>query len=107
MSVSKRKYTRDFKIQVVQEIEQGLKSRAQINREHELSEGLVVKWIAAYRKDPQNAFTGVNGGTNSEIDKLKARISQLEWALGRKTMEAELLKDTVEKLKAIGAVKRG
>ncbi|TAL40356.1 MAG: transposase [Methylovulum sp.] len=107
MSVSKRKFTRDFKIQVVQEVEQGFKTRAQINREYELSEGLVAKWIAAYKKDPQNAFTGVNTGGNSEVDKLKAKISQLEWALGRKTMEVELLRETVEKLRASGVVKRG
>lgn len=106
MSVTRRKYTRDFKIQVVQEVEQGLKTRAQVNREYELSEGLVAKWIAECRRNPQTAFTGTGNGV-SEVDKLKAKVSQLEWALGRKTMEVELLKDTVERLKVNTGVKRG
>lgn len=107
MSVTKRKFTRDFKIQVVQEVEQGLKTRAQVNREYELSEGLVAKWIAEYRRNPQAAFTGTGNVGVTEVDKLKAKISQLEWALGRKTMEVELLKETVERLRVNGGVKRG
>ena len=105
MSVTKRRFTREFKIQVISEIEQGLKTRAQATREYELSEGIVNKWIQAYRKDPQNAFSGhgADNGENSEIEKLKSKISQLEWALGRKSFEVEMLKEVVEKLK----VKRG
>lgn len=105
MSVTKRKFTREFKIQVVSELEQGLKTRAQVNREYELSEGLVNKWVQAYRKDPQNAFLGhgTSNGANVETERLKAQISQLEWALGRKSFEVEMLKEVIEKLQ----VKRG
>jgi transposase-like protein len=101
MSVTKRKFTRDFKIKVVQEVESGIKTRAQVNREYELSEGLVAKWIYAYRKDPGTAFTGQS--VNNETDRLKAKITRLEWALGRKTMENEILKQTLEGL----GVKKG
>lgn len=96
MSVTKRKFSREFKIKVVQEVESGLKTRAQVNREYELSEGLVAKWIYAYRKNPQTAFTGQQ--ISNETEKLKAKIRQLEWALGRKTMENEILKQTIEGL---------
>lgn len=96
MSVTKRKFTRDFKIKVVQEVESGLKTRAEVNREYELSEGLVTKWLSAYRKNPQTAFT--QEAVSNQTDKLKAKISQLEWALGRKTMENEILKQTIEGL---------
>jgi len=58
MSGTKRKFTREFKLQVVTEIESGTKTRAQITREYELSEGLVTKWVAVYRANPQTAFTG-------------------------------------------------
>jgi hypothetical protein len=30
------------------------------------------------------------------VDKLKGKIRELEWALGRKTLEAEILKQTLE-----------
>lgn len=96
MSVTKRQFSREFKIKVIQEVESGLKTRAQVIREYELSEGIINKWISIYRNDPQNAFTGIS--TSTEVDRLKAKISQLEWALGRKTMENEILKQTLENL---------
>jgi len=43
MSVSKRKFTREFKLQVVAGIQSGLKTRAQSTCEYELSEGLLTK----------------------------------------------------------------
>lgn len=102
MSSTKRKYTRELKIQVVQEVESGVKTRAQVTREHEISEGLISKWIYAYRKNPQTAFTRQYSFSSSE-DKLKAKIRELEWVLGKKTLEAEILKTTLEELK----VKKG
>ncbi len=99
MSVTKRKFTKEFKLKIVSEIESGIKTRAAATREYELSEGLVAKWIVAYRKDPQNAFSG----GSSQIERLEAKISQLEWALGRKSLEVEVLKDMLDKL----GVKKG
>lgn len=102
MSVSKRKFTREFKLQVVSEIQSGLKTRAQATREYELSEGLLAKWVNTVRRDGDLAFAGSDHGS-SDTEKLKGRISQLEGALGRKTMEVEILKSTLEALK----VKKG
>ncbi len=102
MSSTKRKYTREFKIQVVQEVESGVKTKAQATREHEISEGLISKWVYAYRENPQTAFTKQHSFSNPE-DKLKSRIRELEWVLGKKTLEAEILKTTLEELK----VKKG
>lgn len=101
MSGTKRKFTRDFKIKVVQEVESGIKTRAQITREYELSEGIIAKWVSVYRTNPQTAFTG--RGQSNEEDKLKAKIHNLEWALGKKTMETEILKQTLDNLE----VKKG
>src|SRR3989344_4397277 len=101
MSVSKRKFPREFKIKVCQEIESGVKTKAQATREYELSEGIIGKWVRAYRADPQNCFTGTgNGGwVTDPTTKLKAHIHELEWALGRKTMENEILKKALEIVK--------
>lgn len=87
--IARRKFTREFKIQVVTEVESGLKTRAQATREYGLSDGLIAKWISDYRKDPQGTFTGP-GNPTTHVDKLEAKISQLEWALGRKTLENEV-----------------
>src|SRR3989344_8826763 len=72
MSGTKRKFSREFKLQVVQEVESGLKSRAQATREHELSEGMINKWVSAYRADPVNAFTGKTMGPE-KLANLKLR----------------------------------
>lgn len=101
MSATKRKFTREFKLQVVQEVESGTKTRAQATREHELSEGIIAKWVTIYRANPVTAFMGRYMTTEEE--KLKAKIKELEWALGRKTMEVETLKQTLEGL----SVKKG
>lgn len=102
MSSTKRKFTREFKIQVVQEVESGIETRAQATRDHELSEGMINKWVSAYRDSPERAFTGQRHETSSE-DKLRSKIRELEWVLGKKTLEAEILKNTLEDLK----VKKG
>lgn len=101
MSVSKRKFHRDFKIKVCQEMESGLKTKAQVTREYELAEGLVGKWLRAYQTDPVNCFTGKgNGGWGVDpTNKLRSQIYELEWALGRKTMENEILKKSLEIVK--------
>ena len=99
MSVRKRVYTKEFKFNVVTEIESGIKTRAQITREYELSEGLVSKWVQTYRNNPKEAFSG----NTSELQRLKSQISQLESALGRKTLEVDILKKALD----LAQVKRG
>lgn len=94
MPIKRRKFTREFKLQVVSEVESKIKTRAQVTREYQLSEGLIHKWLSEYRRDPQTAFRG--SGLN--VSPLEAKISQLEWALGRKTMENEVLKKTLQNL---------
>ncbi len=100
MSVNKRKFSKDFKIKVISEVEAGLKTRAEATREYELSEGLLGKWLQKYREDPENAFIGKGNGSQGYLNerRLKDKINNLEAALGRKTYENEILKQTVEKL---------
>ncbi len=42
MAVKRRKFSRDFKLQVVREVEAG-KAQAQIAREHEISQTLISR----------------------------------------------------------------
>lgn len=102
MRLKKRKFTREFKIQVCEEIEACLKTQAQINREYQLSEGLVGKWLAEYRKDPVGCFTRSRyQTTNHEV-----KISQLEAALGRVVLENQILKKFNAELKKKLSVRR-
>lgn len=96
MSLKRRKFDREFKLQVCREMDTGIKTRVQIEREYELSENLAGKWLQEYRHDPNNCFTG----TGSLVSRDEARISQLEAALGRMTLENELLKKAIGQLRS-------
>ncbi len=84
--MKRRKYTRDFKIGVIREIESG-KPPAQVSRENGISPSLIVKWRKQYIEDPENAFKG-NGRTYRET----ARIAELERIVGQLYAENEFLK---------------
>ena len=102
MKLKKRKFTREFKIQVCREIELGFKTKTQISREHQLSEGLAGKWLSEYRKDPLSCFTN----SYHNINKQEARISQLEAALGRVVLENQLLKKAIKHFEKISKARR-
>jgi len=93
MQSSRRKYSRDFKLGVVREIEAG-KTTAQASREYQIKDNLIYNWVAEYRRNPHNAFMGRGKTCTSE-----ARIAELERMVGRLTMENELLKNALAKLK--------
>lgn len=92
MAVKRRQFNRDFKLQVVREVETG-KSQAQIAREHEISQYLISRWCRQHRKYKDRAFTG-NGRAYTD----EARIAALERKVGQLTMENDLLKKVLQKL---------
>jgi transposase len=87
---ARRNFSREFKLQIVKELE-GSKTLAQIVREHEIDQGVVARWYREYRKYGDNAFLG-NGHTYKE----DARIAQLERKIGQLTMENDFLKKIVQ-----------
>jgi len=95
MSIQRRKFNKEFKIQIIHEIENGAPV-AQISRQHEIQESLIHKWRKQYQQDPANAFSG-----NGKISSQEARIAQLERTLGKLYLENEFLKKTLEHLEMI------
>lgn len=91
MSLSRRKFTRKFKLQVLTEIAAG-KSVAQASREHNISDGMIARWRKQYEKNPDGAFQG-----NGNISTYEARIAELERMVGRLTMENDLLKKALNR----------
>ncbi|MFZ0061857.1 MAG: transposase [Pyrinomonadaceae bacterium] len=92
MAVKRRKFSRDFKLQVVREVEAG-KTQAQIAREHEINQHLISRWCRQHRRYKDRAFSG-NGRAHTD----EARIAALERMVGRLTMENDLLKKVLQKL---------
>ena len=82
----RRTYTRDLKIAVIRELENG-KTPAQVSRENSIHPTMLQRWKREYKEDPQAAF-----GSNGNISKLNAKVVEYERIIGRLHAENEFLK---------------
>lgn len=92
MAVKRRTFSRDFKLQVVREVEAG-KSQAQIAREHRISQNVISRWCRQHRRYKDRAFAGKGHAYTDD-----ARVAALERMVGKLTMENDLLKKVLQKL---------
>jgi len=92
MALKKRQFTRDFKLQILREIEAG-KPLAQAAREHQLHPTLINKWKQQHAQYAEHAFSGPG-----HIYKDEARTAELERMIGQLTMENALLKKALARL---------
>ena len=83
---TRRQWSREFKLQVIREIEAG-KTVAQAAREHQLRPNLIGRWQKEHAQYGEHSFAGA-GHTYTE----SAKIAELERKVGQLTMEADLLK---------------
>jgi transposase len=99
MSIIRRRFTREFKLKVVQAYESGV-SVAELTRRYDIHANLVYKWRQEYVNNPQGAFRG----TVSESDPSQTtdqRIGELERMIGRLTVENDFLKKALQHAKSI------
>ena len=91
MSKHRRKYTRDFKIEMVESVLKG-RSTLELAKENEIYPGLITKWKSQYM---EGKFHGTSSA-DIELRKLKIKVCELEQMLGKLTMENYLLKKEKE-----------
>jgi len=72
MSKRRRKYTKDFKIEIVESVLKG-RSILEVAKENEIYPGLITKWK---RKYLSGEFHG-SSATDTELRKLKLKICEL------------------------------
>ena len=93
----RRRWSLLEKIEIVEEIEQPGMTVSYVARRHGISPSLLFKWRKFYR---DGALTAINANepvvAASEVKRLKNQVRELQRLLGKKTMEAEILKDAVE-----------
>jgi transposase len=94
LALNRRRFTRDFKLQVIREVEAG-KTVAQAAREHQLHPTLIRRWQHEHRQYTEHVFMG-----NGHLYKYEARIAELERLIGQLTMENALLKKALLRLEA-------
>jgi transposase len=90
--LKRRTFTREFKLQVIREVEAG-KTQAQVAREYQVSDNTISKWRRELHKYKERAFAG-RGHTYPD----EARVDELERMVGRLTMENDFLKKPLQKL---------
>lgn len=98
MKLAKRNFNREFKLQVCHEVESGLKTQAQASREYMVGSNLISQWMKQYRQDQVNCFAG-SGSHQHGVKNESTRIKQLEVALGRASLENQILREANEILK--------
>jgi transposase-like protein len=93
-----RVYAREFKLNVCRQWVAGDRSCAQLVREHGIAQSVLYRWRADYAQYGEDAFSGQPGtsgaepGTSTSEAVLLQRIADLERALGKATLENQLLK---------------
>jgi transposase len=94
MSKNRRQFTKEFKLQVIREIEAG-KSLAHASREHQIHPNVLRKWRQLYQSYGSQAFAG-NGHRYTQ----EAKVAELERLIGQLTVENAFLKKVLARLEA-------
>ncbi len=84
-----RVHSREFKLMVVRQVVSGHKRPAQICREHQLSEGVLLRWWREYEARGEESFTP---RTLRGPDATEQRIADLERLCGQLALENVALK---------------
>lgn len=86
-SHKRRAFTAEFKAQVVLSLLSGLNTQAELCREHQLSPNVLAQWKDTFLKNAAAVFQ-----TDQQSSAQAARVAELERALGRATLENDILK---------------
>lgn len=91
MAITRRKFTREFKLAAIEQIESG-KSLARVARELEVHENTLRKWKQALQENPSQAFPGLGKA------RTPSREAELERKIGQMTLEIDFLKKVLQRV---------
>src|SRR5579885_1058295 len=92
MGLSRRTFTKEFKLAAVRRLEQGV-SIAEAARALEVNPNVLQRWRREFRQGPGNVFPGKGTRRWSE-----GRIAELERKVGQQTLEIDFLKDCLQRM---------
>jgi transposase-like protein len=98
-----RIFTREFKLDLVRQLESGQKRLAQLCREYNLDQSLLSRWRGEFRQRGENAFLPKQSQELSVNQAFEQRIAELERHCGQLSLENALLKKLVTKLQSRSA----
>jgi transposase len=89
MGLSRRQFTKEFKLAAVRRLEQGV-AIGEAARALEVNPNVLHRWRRVFRQGPGNVFPGQGKARWSE-----GRIAELERKVGQQTLEIDFLKVSV------------
>ena len=92
MGLSRRQFTREFKLGALQRLEMGA-SVAEVARAFEVNPNVLHRWRREFRQGPGNAFPGVGKRRWDE-----GRVAQLERKIGQQALEIDFLKGCLQRI---------
>jgi transposase-like protein len=91
--MSRRTFSREFKLEIVQQLAAGEKRPAQVCREHNLAPSLLHRWRQQHAQHGEQAF---NPGPQTEIETLERKVADLERLCGQLALENTVLKKALQ-----------
>jgi transposase len=92
MGLSRRMFTKEFKLAAVQRLEQGV-SLGEVARALEVNPNVLHRWRREIRQGPGNVFPGHGKQRWSE-----GRIADLERKIGQQALEIDFLKGCLQRI---------
>ena len=92
MGLSRRMFSKEFKLAAVQRLEQGV-SLGEVARAVEVNPNVLHRWRREFRQGPGNVFPGHGKQRWSE-----GRIAELERKIGQQALEIDFLKGCLQRI---------
>ena len=92
MGLSRRKFTKEFKIATLRQLNAGV-SIAAVARSCEIDPRLVHRWRQDLQQSPEQAFPGLGKKRSDEN-----RIAELERKIGQQALEIDFLKRCLQRI---------
>ena len=92
MGLSRRRFTREFKMAAIERLEQGV-SIGEVARELEVNPNVLQRWRREFRQGPGNAFPGLGKRRWAE-----GRVAELERKIGQQAVEIDFLKGCLQRI---------
>lgn len=92
MGLSRRQFTKEFKLAAIQRLETGA-SLAEVARAFEVNPNVLHRWRREFRQGPGNVFPGLGKRRWEE-----GQVAQLERKIGQQALEIDFLKGCLQRI---------
>jgi transposase-like protein len=92
MGLSRRQFTKEFKLAAIQRLERGI-SIGEVARALEVTPNVLHRWRREFRQGPGNSFPG-----NGKPRWSEGRIAELERKIGQQALETGFLKGCLQRI---------